>query len=64
MTWAEWVASSYNTGGFYILSGNTITDGSTTAAGTTKTVGYNSWEATSSDTIVSGRSYVLGSNWK
>ena len=23
MTWVDWVASSYNTGGFYIIEGNT-----------------------------------------
>lgn len=27
MTWAEWIASSYNTGGYYLDGGNGVTSG-------------------------------------
>ena len=57
MTWAEWVASSYNTGGFEIISGRVINSS-----------GYIAYEdqsvniAVSKNTIIiANRSYVYGS---
>lgn len=53
MTWAEWVASDYNTGGFVVVTGRIFLAGSPVAYGSGTYV-------SSSDTIQSGYDYVLG----
>ena len=52
MTWAQWVSSSYNAGGF-VSTGNLIANSSGYA------VQYSNMNVSLSATIVSGRSYVL-----
>ena len=59
MTWAEWVASSYNTAGFYVSSdffgGYVYNKG-----GTLKVVNPNGLVADPYETIASGYAYTLG----
>ena len=53
MTWAEWIASSYNTGGFYLDNSNSV---SGNTLGLVSTDGYSSEKGT--DVIVADYAYT------
>lgn len=54
MTWAQWVASSYNTGGFSIV-GNSIVD----TNGTSMTFNQYNTYVSQTDIIQDGHAYYL-----